>query len=173
MSVVGVDLGIRRVAIVAPAERRYAELALRIHHLDRLHELAQIAAFVSHFARGCGKPTHLFIEEAYLSNGPKLNQTTTVGMAEVVATVMTACAWDSATKVSNSHWKEQLTGNGHLDKPEIARWLLHEDRALFDLVGNSQDMVDAACIGIYGQGIQTGRYVPSVPRRKPYRARPT
>ena len=167
---VGVDIGIRQVAIGIPMLRWAGIFSLKIRELERAEELLGIRRFLYGLAQvGHGMPfseMHLWVEEAYLSNGPNRNQTTTVGLAETVGTVLGAESWGRAEKVGNSTWKAALIGDGKASKDEIAGWLLDNHRVLYNACAGSQDMMDAMCIGIYGEMRDSGQILAPVKRPK-------
>jgi hypothetical protein len=52
-----------------------------------------------------------------------------------------------------SSWKKVVTGRGNSTKPEVAKHLRLRWPALYRAAGGNQDIVDAACIALYGQSI--------------------
>lgn len=167
---VGVDIGIRQVAVGIPRMGYAAIFSLKIRELDRPGELMGIREFLFHLTKAGGgllfAQMHLWVEEAYLSNGPHANQTTTIGMAETVGCVLGAEKWGKAEKIGQSSWKKGLLGDGNASKDEIADWLATNRPDLFAKCAASQDMIDAMCIGLYGEGRDSGRIATPAPRPK-------
>jgi len=50
-----------------------------------------------------------------------------------------------------STWKKQVVGRGNATKDEVAKWLRLRRPAIHRAAEGNQDIVDAACIALYGQ----------------------
>ena len=55
--------------------------------------------------------------------------------------------------VHNQMWKKRVVGAGNVKKEEIADWLELHHLELFNSANGDQDMIDAHCIGLYGQRV--------------------
>lgn len=47
-------------------------------------------------------------------------------------------------------WKKEVVGHGHATKEDVATFLERTRPDLFAATGGSQDLIDAACIALYG-----------------------
>jgi len=69
----------------------------------------------------------------------------------------------SPQTVNVSSWKKSVIGRGNATKEEAAKWLRLRRPALHRSAGGNQDIVDAACIAIYGQQLRCEGLVPVRP----------
>lgn len=53
-----------------------------------------------------------------------------------------------------SSWKKAVIGKGNATKDDVADWLQLRRPDLFRAAGGNQDVVDAACIALYGQQLR-------------------
>ena len=164
MTVIGADIGKRRLALAFPdsPEAYHIDLGDASSGLSRDDELVLIQRFVTPLAQYRVWP-HLFIEEPYLSGGPAANAMTTIGLAETVTALRLAWRWTSVTLVNPSTWKSAVVGNFRASKDEISGWLLEQHPALHRIC-RTEDEIDAMCIGIYGKMRLSGEA--SEPERK-------
>lgn len=160
----GIDLGVRKLAIGIPQMALAASIELQRGQLDRESELLSMQDFLHEQVE---QVMALWVEMPYLSNGPHKNQTTTIAMAEVVGMVRSAGRWAQVSLVGQSTWKAQLIGSGRASKENVDFWLSVAHRDLHAQC-DSQDEVDAMCIGIYGLMLDRGEILPPVhrPRRR-------
>lgn len=62
------------------------------------------------------------------------------------------------TQTANvSSWKKHVVGKGNATKDDVAAWLRLRRPALFAASSGVQDIIDAACIAIYGQQVLSER----------------
>lgn len=52
--------------------------------------------------------------------------------------------------VAVSSWKKAVVGNGNTDKDGVRQWVRENHPRAYEVVGHSQDLIDAFCIGLYG-----------------------
>lgn len=169
---VGVDIGVRRIALGIPGLARGLPGEGMSHVVDlgkkpgiRNRELYHLAGWMSQVLPVHGF-IHLWIEMPYLSNGPAANQTTTIKMAELVGAIKAAAEWGEVTLVGQSTWKAQVIGSGKSDKDQVAAWLCEHHFDLYAKCVMDQDRMDAMCIGLYGMMRASGQIAPPAPKRK-------
>jgi hypothetical protein len=139
--VAGLDTASRRAVLVVPALGMAAEAFVRPSTPQQ--EVHELAGWVAH---SLPPGTHLFVERSiYVQNAQ-----TCVRLAMTVGAVL--ARWDPAltTLVDIPVWKQQVVGHGHAVKGDVARWLAGSHPDLAALCA-SQDLVDAACIALYGR----------------------
>jgi Holliday junction resolvasome RuvABC endonuclease subunit len=167
---VGIDVGIRRLAIGIPQMGYPASIDLgKPGKLTREEELLTLAEWLT---SEVDDTMGLWVEMPYLSNGPAANQTTSIGMAETVGMIRSASRWHSVTMVGQSTWKAMVLGDGRADKSEVAMWLRENEPRLFD-VCQGEDEMDAMCLGIYGQLRAEGAILPPEAHKRAPRRIPT
>ena len=162
---VGVDIGVRRIALGLP----YLGLS---HAVDlgkkvgiRNRELFHLAGWMSQVLAVPGN-IHLWIEQPYLSNGPGRNQNTTISMAEVVGAIKSAAEWGDVTLVGQSTWKAKVVGAGVASKEDVSDWLHEQHPQMFVNCNGDQDQMDAMCIGLYGMLRSCGQIGPPAPKKR-------
>lgn len=84
----------------------------------------------------------------YLPGG-KRNIRTAIDQALTVGGVL-ALAPGDIHLVEQSVWKKELVGRGNAGKDDVAVWLAEHHPALSAACAGTQDLVDAACLGLYG-----------------------
>ena len=146
---VGVDIGVRRIALGLPGWGNSCAVDLGKRIGVRHRELYHLAGWMSQVLPIPGN-IHLWVEQPYLSNGPGKNQNTTIKMAELVGAIKAAAEWGEVTLVGQSTWKAQVCGNGRTEKDEVALWLSANHPDLYAKCVMDQDRIDAMCIGLYG-----------------------
>lgn len=161
---VGIDVGLRRLAIAMPDLAYAANINLPgPHKLTREEELYQLQDFLAREV-----PEHIvsvWLELPYVSHGGRSNPNVTIGMAETVGAVRCFRAGISVETVVPSTWKKEVCGDGRTDKDATSAWLLEHEPELFDAC-DTEDEIDAMCIGLYGKMRQTGLVMPPVSKPK-------
>lgn len=143
----GVDLGTRRIAVVEPGSLHAAELWLpRLRRGEAEDVQSALRALASWFITTVPPDAEVWVEAPISGHG---NVRTAIRMAETCGAVLAAHV-GRARKVNLSTWKARVIGHGHADKPTIRRWLTDHHPALATVCGESQDLVDAACVALYG-----------------------
>ena len=162
---VGVDIGVRRIALGLPQLGLSHAVDLGTKVGIRNVELYHLSGWMSQVLPVPGN-IHLWIETPFMSNGPKANQTTTIKMAEVVGTIKSAGEWAEVTLVGQSTWKAQVCGSGKTDKEGVAQWLFDHRPELYPKCRADQDRIDAMCIGLYGMMRTSGQVQPPVSKKR-------
>ena len=169
MTVVGVDLGTRRVAMVVPA----LSLVFRADVENAAGRRDYPAEADAGRALGAQCRTQLFIwfstglpvlglefyfERPVTHAGPRKNIRTAVGQG-LSAGALLGQLPGSLYEVSNTQWKKELIGDGHA-KPEVYRaWLTEHHPALAALCGQDEDLAAASCIGLWAE-LASGEQLP-------------
>lgn len=161
MTVVGVDLGTRRVALVVPAHQLAfrADLEKAAGRRDYLTEAdagralgAQCRTQLFHWFTA-GLPVlglEFYFERPVTGAGPRRNIRTAVGQG-LSAGALLAQLPGSLYEVSNTQWKKELIGDGRA-KPEVYRaWLSEHHPTLAALCGQDEDLAAASCIGVWAE----------------------
>ena len=173
MIALGFDIGTHRIAISAPSLGWAEEIDVaKSHGPSRRDEGLRVLQewTTQRIIRERGDVV-AFIERPFLS-GSIANPNTTIGMAETVGIIRACVQWHAPTTLVNpSTWKAELIGNGRADKDEVRRWLI-ETRG-FPADEYSEDMVDATCVGLYGEELIAGRVALPQPAKKKRRKRAT
>lgn len=156
----GVDVGMRRVAVVGPSTLGAYELVLP-------PSTPNFRRVIAEWIRETVPSGHTLWIEAPIA-GLSGNVQTAVKIAMTVGAVLT---YDGDTElVAPSSWKKAVIGHGHADKAATAAWLDEYRPALAKACQGSEDLRDAACVGIYGEMRARGEV--EAPRSVPKRRRP-
>jgi hypothetical protein len=112
---------------------------------------AAVSSFLSSVATGVTTP-HVFME-APLVAGRSRGISGTIKQAMVSGAVQVAVSeWGmQATLVYPSQWKKELGIGGNAKKEAIAAWLRANHPKLHAMCVEDQDLMDASCIGLYGE----------------------
>lgn len=166
MTVVGIDFGVRRLAMVASPGRwttdhdwQAEEFILGKkeyppgeHHdpeaLDRMY--CETEVWVKWW-----KPELVVIERPI--QGMSANVSTGLRLAQVAGVLAVACrhAGSSTLTVSPSEWKKAVIGVGNANKDTVSSWLNTNQPEVASFC-DSQDLVDAACMALYAQAVLGG-----------------
>jgi hypothetical protein len=96
----------------------------------------------------------LWLESA-ISGRQAGNLDTAIKMAQTNGAV---CAAHTLTYlVAQSTWKKGVVGDGHADKDAVTAWLTEHHPAIATACQTDQDLVDAACIALFGRAVAEGR----------------
>jgi Holliday junction resolvasome RuvABC endonuclease subunit len=154
--IAGLDPAGRRVAIVWPEIRTTAVLKLKTRRaggkpVKATEHWGEDAVEVRDWLRGAlaAVPADtLWIERPILggSGNPlaAIRIALTAGLAAGVSTARVEFVFPVV-------WKAAVVGDGHAGKPACGHWLARWHPALAAACGTDEDLVDAACIALYGQ----------------------
>jgi Holliday junction resolvasome RuvABC endonuclease subunit len=152
MSVMGVDLGIRKAAVfVLDGEDRGLTHVLNLEKsvAGRALQLLEISSYV-HDVALMHKVDQVWIEDTVVGN----NQKYSLQLTEVRGAVMAALALYSDVRlVNNKTWKREVVGNGNATKDSVRDYIHVTHGAYAPLCGDDQDLYDACCISLYGRQI--------------------
>ena len=151
MNVVGLDLSSRKLAIVGDFSGTYRYMSCDLG--QKLPEATEEARqIVRRWMRRVttSLDCHAFVEQPVVGVG---GVQTTLKQSYVNGAVQAALVSEKYRVhplVSNSHWKKEVLGNGRADKDQITGWIRDNWRGLYRVIGDDQDVMDSACILIYG-----------------------
>ena len=152
MRVVGVDLGIKKVALAYVSKGKLlGSEAYESHSLMRTQQLMDISDFVYSEVK-YAKPGYVFIEATLIGNNRKYS----IKLAETMGAVLSGLGLLQTemlldvVPVNNKAWKMTMLGNGNATKLAIRQYVDELDEAYGGLCGDDQDRYDAAVIGLYG-----------------------
>lgn len=148
MKIIGVDLGIRKVAYSVWDDDLLTETAAYESNAGtRQGELMDCADELYSVVRDY-KPDFVVIEETLLGNNVKYS----IKLAQMMGACLVRMAEleQDVISVNVSQWKKAVLGNGNAGKDAVREYISGVDNAYSDLCGWDQDRFDAACIGYYG-----------------------
>lgn len=152
--VVGVDPGSRKVAVVVntPGSNLLWTHAVP-DDLLRSQACHQLFTATRQFlAALTDRNVAVWVEEPVVGR----NRRTALHQGQVHGVIMTAALHSGITSVysvGNTVWKKAMVGIGNASKSSCRAWLSHERPELARDCANDADLIDAACIAIYGRGI--------------------
>jgi Holliday junction resolvasome RuvABC endonuclease subunit len=154
MKIVGVDLGIKKVALGFVTDGKVMGTeAYDSNSSLRTRQLMDISDYVYNEVRYC-EPDYVFIESTIIGNNRKYS----IKLAETMGAVLSGLGqlqteqdFDVLT-VNNKTWKKAVIGNGNALKSAV-RGYLDGIAPYADLCGGDQDRYDAAVVGLYGWGL--------------------
>lgn len=157
MSVVlGVDLAYRSIAMVAIHET--LGVAKKVSVSSKVIEPQQIVSRLfaeAHPFVDTLKPYVVCIEEPLL--GLNRNVQTALKIGRTCGALMGALASVGMERnvylVPVSEWKAKVIGHGGADKQRVSAWLDENHPEIASICGADQDLRDAACLALYGQGL--------------------
>jgi Holliday junction resolvasome RuvABC endonuclease subunit len=155
---VGIDLGVRKIAMTFLAEDELVnawafEAASELSRPLQLRELAGIAQSNCELFGA----ESVWIEDVIIGNNRKYS----IRLAETKGAVLAALAQlrlglgTDIRGVDNKTWKKTILGNGNATKDEAKNYIIDTYPAYAPVCGDDQDLYDAACIGLYGRFITT------------------
>lgn len=95
----------------------------------------------------------LFIEQPLVGRG---GVHTTLVLAQSAAPVVLSalsCGSNGVYDVNVGTWKKAIVGHGNASKDEVGEWLRDNRPSIYELTEGDQDLIDASCIWLYGQGV--------------------
>jgi Holliday junction resolvasome RuvABC endonuclease subunit len=152
MKVMGVDLGIRKIAYSVWDDWLLTHTEAFTHEGNsRGEELEEVSNFLTDAVR-LHQVDHVFIEETLLGNNVKYSIQLAQMMGACLANLhlVTLDMTLGVYTVNVSTWKKEVLRNGNASKDLIQKHITSIDSAYAVLCGYDQDRFDAACIGYYG-----------------------
>jgi Holliday junction resolvasome RuvABC endonuclease subunit len=149
MNLMGVDLGITKIAMVMSGETPDAQGWHGNPRVSRAVQLRQLGSCAYHFALS-HEIDQVWIEDTLIGNNRKYS----IQLTEVKGAVMSSLAYLCDVRLVNvSTWKKQVVGDGHANKDSVRDYIHVTHPAYAPLCGSDQDLYDAACIALYGRQI--------------------
>jgi Holliday junction resolvasome RuvABC endonuclease subunit len=152
--ILGIDPSSRKLAcfVLGPERAWTKNLVVPNKLKDRPEVLGQLAEQVDELFSEVDFEA-VFVEQPLVGRG---GAHATIVQAQVQGLVL-ARAHRAATPgvytVNVKSWKKQVVGNGNADKAAVAAWLETHQPVLAGLAAGDQDLVDAACIALYGRAV--------------------
>lgn len=153
----GLDLSSRKIAMFCIDERRtttqYVAETIEVKKLQsRAEELYQMEHQLRVVLQECD-PGWVYIEDPVVGRGgarPTILQAQVDSLIQVAAVRF---AHLGCYSVNNKTWKKAIVGNGNANKEQVAAWLATTHPVLSRVVDGDQDLVDAACVALYGKSV--------------------
>ena len=143
------DLGVRTYYAVGLPDLSGEKMVA--HYLDdpfgkdRWEELVIVRDAIEHMIQ---EGDHVFVEEPPLAGSKNVR---VFGALNQMLGAILASSPCKAYPIAVGEWKKTIVGNGSADKDAVADWLSNANPQIFDLCDANQNLVDAACIALYGQ----------------------
>jgi len=154
MSIVGIDLGVHKIALVCITTGEQEAWLYSATHPERDLQLSELGAMAHDFCL-LHQADSVWIEDVIIGNNRKYS----IGLAQTLGAVMADLAQlrmgqgtDICT-VDNKTWKKALLGNGNASKDEIRDYIDVSQSGYAPQCEGEQDLYDATCIALYGQQI--------------------
>lgn len=160
--IIGVDIGVRRLAIASPTAIWATSLDLGTKPGVRHIELGDLSEWLwmTLMTLGEAGQMDLVVEQPMLTHDSGVFES----MSHTIGAVLSADTWHSALVVHPSTWKSQLLGYGNADKADHEEWLYVNSPTLYNAC-DTEDEYDAMCIGLFGELLEDG--LVEIPERKP------
>lgn len=150
MTLMGVDLGISKIACFVPGETPDGRVHETIKTVSRSMQLLGLSTFVHTMVELHGVD-QVWIEDTLIGNNRKYS----IQLTEVRGAVMASLALHCDVQLVNvATWKAQVVGDGHASKDAVRDYIHVTHSAYAALCGENQDLYDAACISLYGLQIR-------------------
>ena len=156
MRVVGIDLGIAKVALsFVKKGTLLGTEAYQSHSMLLTHQLMDLGDYlyseVKYF-----KPAYVFIEATIIGNNRKysIRLAETMGAALCQLGLLQTEQLFDVVPVNNKSWKLHTVGDGNATKTAVRNYIDGIQEAYSGLCGDDQDRYDAAAIGLYGWHLQ-------------------
>jgi Holliday junction resolvasome RuvABC endonuclease subunit len=150
MNVMGVDLGIHKVALFLwDGDYPHAVAWVADPGFSRATQLHYLAGYVHDIARTFDV-SQVWIEDTLVGNNVKYS----IQLTEVRGAVMAALASQVDVQLVNvGTWKKDVVGDGHANKDAVKHYIHVTHGAYAPLCVDDQDLYDACCIALYGRQI--------------------
>ena len=160
MNILGIDLSSRKLALfVIDAKTGKSVMCSTVEAPKKMKPRPEVLkylhdSFSSDLRVGFrGGDFTVFIEHPLVGRG---GAHATIVQAQVQGVVMSTAIQFGALgvyEVNVQSWKKAVVGHGGADKDTVKSWLIDHHPALAELAGDDQDLVDAACVAIYGRDV--------------------
>lgn len=156
MNLMGVDLGIRQVALAIFVEDVLVHTCVHEAPIDlsRDLQLADLGSYTQTIGTTMAVDS-VWVEDTLIGNNAKYS----MALAETKGAVLAALARDRLTygtdirTVNVGTWKKAVIGRGNAGKEDVQNYIRVTHPAYAPLCGDDQDLYDAACVGLYGRQV--------------------
>lgn len=143
---IGIDCGGAKVAIVDLDQKTVIELNAPAD-ADRGNKLYWLREQLETYAEYLSGP--VWVEAPIVAGARNLQSSLKIAQA----TGVVHSVFPDTYEVAVASWKKTVCGNGNLTKDQVAAWLKENHPDIYRLVHHSQDLIDAACIALYGEAV--------------------
>lgn len=142
---IGIDLGGRKVSIVD------IDAGIFIHYetprVERTIELKAMGLYLRSLEDDGLLEGTKWVEAPLLAGARNIQAT--IAIAQTSGVVHAELSDTHSVAVSS--WKQRTVGKGNADKAAVKQWLEDQHPDLSRLCRGNQDLIDAACIALYGR----------------------
>lgn len=152
-NIYGLDLSSRKVAIVELTEDGEGADTFTVSKMAERHDELYSLWFDVMGHMGSLEPGWVYIESPVVGRG---GAQPTILQAQVDSIIhIAAASYDhlGCYSVNNKTWKKTIVGNGNATKSDVTQWLRSNHPSLAQLAHGDQDLVDAACVALYGREV--------------------
>lgn len=150
MTVLGVDLGVRKIAVSVFHEDVLAQVGAHKSVAELRATQLQELALYGHDMAVLYNADYVFIEEPIVGNNIKYSMNIAMVCGALLSALNHLTPVLDIRFVGNKVWKRDIVGSGNSSKDVIRTWLLDHHPAYAALCEEDQDRCDAVCIGLYG-----------------------
>lgn len=143
----GVDVGSRRLAVADPAQSHYETLVLP--SVKKVHQVEDIPLLGDWLADTVPRGALVVLELPFRGSVAG-NIDTAVRLSQVAGAVI-AKHRGPCVQVRPNVWKKAVIGHGGANKAAISAWVREHHPAISEACEEDEDLLDAACMGLYGQ----------------------
>lgn len=150
---IGIDLGVRSIHIASLTNAFTIEAKKDVRQNEIRFLFDEFSKWVDrvyeelHGAVSCT----FFIEEPVVAGARNLRSS--LQIAQVAGAIMAAPIDSYLVPVSS--WKKEVVGKGNANKEQVSEWLKDNHPYLYSITGGKQDFVDATCIRLYGDIVES------------------
>jgi Holliday junction resolvasome RuvABC endonuclease subunit len=145
--IAGIDLGVRKISVVYLKDdiimgTTHSEVYSGFTRSEELAKVVDVALEDSH-------ADYYFIEEPLVGRSTRVS----LQVAQVAGALIYALGHRGEREVhlvSVKAWKKSVVGNGNASKAVVSDWLREHHPVYHARCGSNQDLIDAACIAVYG-----------------------
>lgn len=146
--IVGIDLGVRTIHVSTPSKCFTITAEKKS---ERHTEIINLYTQFYHRVIGPKMMAKCFVEEPVVAGARNLRSS--LQIAQVSGAILATPINSYLVPVST--WKKEVVGKGNASKDEVAEWLLLNRPELYELTGGKQDHIDATCIRLYGEIVES------------------
>lgn len=157
MTAIGIDYGVRRVAIGHATDTRFLydiQLGAAKGEPNDALALEEMYQDIHVVVRALTRRASVLVAIESPIQGASANIKTGLRLAQVAGVILVACRHAGAATllVAPSEWKKAVVGVGNASKDQVDEWLAghHPD---LRAACHTQDAVDATCLALYAQAV--------------------
>lgn len=97
--------------------------------------------------------TYVFMEEPLVGRGVRASLQLSQMAGAIMYDIGFAGKSESFMLVPVTRWKQATVGKGNASKEQVKEWLIRQYPVYAAACGDSQDLIDATCIALYGAAV--------------------